>query len=331
MDNARSLCCLDSSPSVPTMKSDSQSAPVAVVGAGSVGTVLARRLVACGYQVEAVLSRTKEAARDLADRVGASIGAQVGHRLPPSVRFVVLCVPDDAIPAVANRLSILDHSWAQTIVAHTSGVRTAAALEALAQEGAAVLSFHPLQTFTPGTPPDAFEGIAIGLEGDDRAVAAGEVLAQALGAHPTRLTAEEKTRYHCAATLASNGLVALTAVVEEVFGTANVGGSDRPSATDLVAPLVEQTWSNLKRGAPEGALTGPVARGDTATVQAHLDALSEAASHLVPLYVALSTEMVRVAVRGGKLDRNQAEELLATLRDAAETEVDDESPSSPPL
>lgn len=291
---------------------------MAIVGAGAVGAALARGLVGSGYRVEAVLSRTSDAAQALADRVGAPVAGTVRDSLPTMVRLVLVCVPDEAIGDVAEALSAIDHPWGDTIVAHTAGAKTAAALGPLAEGGAATMSFHPMQTFTPDTSPEVFENTVVGLEGDDRAVAAGETLVHALGGRSVRLTPEDKARYHCAAALASNGLVALMAVVEEVLGT---DGTEEPgAAVDLVGPLVEQTWANLVEGTPEGVVTGPVARGDAETVQSHLDALKDTTPHLVPLYAALSTELVRVAVRGGHLSPAQADVLLATLREAADAE-----------
>ncbi|MFB6097667.1 MAG: NAD(P)-binding domain-containing protein, partial [Salinibacter sp.] len=148
------------------------SPPVAVVGAGAVGTPLARGLVASGYRVEAVLSRTPETAQTLADRVGASVAGTRNEALPAAVRLILISVPDDAIADVAEGLATLDHPWDETIVAHTSGAETAAVLAPVARQGAATLSFHPLQTFTEETSPEAFEDIVVGLEGEDRAVAA---------------------------------------------------------------------------------------------------------------------------------------------------------------
>ncbi|MFB6279324.1 MAG: Rossmann-like and DUF2520 domain-containing protein [Salinibacter sp.] len=308
------------------MPDPTASSPVAIVGAGAVGTPLARGLRSCGYPVAAVLSRGKGAARALADRVGAPVADTVGEALPATVRLVILCVPDDAIASVAEALAEVDHPWPDTIAAHTSGAKTAAALAPLAQQGAATMSAHPMQTFAPDTPPEAFEDIVVGLEGDERALAAGETLARALGAQPVRLTPEEKVRYHCAAVLASNGLVALMGVVDEVFGGTQEKAGGTSSPVDLVGPLVEQTWANLDDGSPEEVLTGPVQRGDEETLRAHLDALRAETPHLVPLYAALSTEMVRTAVRGGDLSPSGAEELLAVLRAAA---GDDPFPPSP--
>ena len=219
---------------------------------------------------------------------------------------------------MGEALAKVDHPWPDTTVAHTSGAKTAAALALLGEQGAATMSFHPLQTFAEDASPEAFTDVVVGLEGDDRAVAAGKTLARALGARPLRLTPEDKARYHAAAALASNGLVALLAVVEEVFSASNRDPETPGSALNLVEPLIDQTLENLHQGTLEGVLTGPVARGDEDTIRAHLDALTDETPHLVPLYAALSTEMVRVAVRGGHLSPAQADGLLDMLRTAAD-------------
>lgn len=289
--------------------------PVAVVGAGAVGTALARRLVQVGYDVRGVVSRTVDAAQALAEQVGAARASDAPGDVPSEVRLVFLCVPDDALPAVAERLVATDHTWDETVVAHTSGRQTADALAPLAAAGAPTLSFHPLQTFAPGTPPEAFEGIAIAVEGDEEGVTAGCALAEALGAHPMVLTAADKAHYHCAAALASNGLAALMGMVEEILAATSLRETE---AAELVGPLVEQTWANVREAGADGALTGPVARGDRETVAAHLDALSETTPHLVPLYAALSTEMARMAVRRGSLPPREARPLFRQLREAVQ-------------
>ena len=311
------------------MPDSSESPPVAIIGAGAVGSALARALVANGHRVEAVLSRTGGAAQALADRVGAPIADSSWDALPPTVRLVWICVPDDAIASVAGALAEIDHPWGKTIVAHTSGVQTAAVLAPLGQQGAATMSFHPLQTFTEDTAPDVFDGIVVGLEGDDRAVAAGEMLAQSLGARPVRLSSEDKALYHAAAALTSNGLVALLAVVEELFAASGNATGSSDMDLDAVGPLLQQTLENVQRKRPEGALTGPVARGDEETLKAHLEALAAQTPHLVPLYASLSTELIRVAVRGGHLRAEQAETLLHTLQAATDADTDDETPSAP--
>jgi predicted short-subunit dehydrogenase-like oxidoreductase (DUF2520 family) len=113
-------------------------------------------------------------------------------------------------------------------------------------------------------------------------------------------------------------------VVEELLGASQETFEGAFSPIDLVGPLVEQTWRNLDDGSPEGVLTGPVQRGDEETLRAHLDALVAETPHLVPLYAALSTEMVRLAVRSGDLSSTGAEDLLTVLRGAAEAASSDD-------
>lgn len=304
--------------------------PVAVVGAGAVGAPLARRLAARDYPVRAVLDRTAATARALADQVGADVGTDEAVALPSDVRLVLICVPDDAIADVAETLATVNHPWARTVVGHTSGASRAEVLAPLAERGALPFSFHPLQTFTAETAPEVFEGMTVAVEGTPDAVAVGMELARGIGARPMELSAAEKARYHCAAALASNGFAALMGVVQELVSgmkfEEHTDGTSAPAAA-VFAPLVEQTWANLKEAPAEQVLTGPVARGDQATVAMHMEALTDEMPHLVPLYAALSTEMTRLAVRGGTLTAGDADDILALLR--AYMPSDDESPTTP--
>jgi predicted short-subunit dehydrogenase-like oxidoreductase (DUF2520 family) len=125
--------------------------------------------------------------------------------------------------------------------------------------------------------------------------------------------AEAKTRYHLAAAVASNGLVALMGMVNEIIASADLDADD---GWALMQPLIERTQANVAAHAPEGALTGPAARGDLKTVNAHLEALATHLPHLLPAYAALTNEMVRLAVRSGRLDAGQAEPVLDVLHNA---------------
>ena len=289
---------------------------VAIIGAGALGSALAQRLAARGYVVEAILSRTAARARALAATVKAPVASEALDDLPDGVGFVFCCVPDDAIGTVARRLGAARSDWSGTTVAHTSGALTAAALYPLGEQGAARLSFHPLQTFTPASPPGVFDGIYVVLEGDAEAVALGTRVAGDLGAESLTLAPEAKMRYHLAASMASNFFLTLMALVGEVLADA---GIDRRQGAALMQPLVEGTWRNLIRHLPEDVLTGPIARGDRRTVSAHLDALADHLPHLIPVYAALGAEAVRVAIRSGKLDPDDAQQVLDTLHAALET------------
>ena len=202
---------------------------------------------------------------------------------------------------------------------HTSGALTAGVLAPVAEAGAAVGSWHPLQTFTASKATEAFDGIYVALEGDAPAVEAGRQLARSLGARTLALAPEAKVRYHLAASMASNYLVTLLALVAEVLGDVGLG---RQEAAALVRPLVDGTWRNLATLLPEDALTGPIVRGDAETVAGHLEALRRHLPHLVPVYAALGVEAVRLSARSGRLDDEDAQRLLDVLHAALDAGSD---------
>lgn len=221
---------------------------------------------------------------------------------------ILLAVPDDAIAAVAARLQSLGAVRSPQVVLHLSGLLDRGALAALAPSGAALGSFHPLQTIAdPAAAPERFLGAYAGLEGDARAIRAGHALADALGMHSVELPASAKPLYHAAATLVAGGTVAL-------FGAAGAlaarAGVDEATVHQLYLALLRGATENLAAlGSAGAALTGPVRRGDVATVAAHLDALEPAERRL---YVAVSLVALRLA-RAEGLDAEAADRIERLL------------------
>ena len=283
---------------------------VAIVGAGAVGRALGLRLAEGGYPIRAVVSRTRASAETLARVLGAPVASD---RLGDigDAPLVLLCASDDAVADIAETLTGARRTWTDTVVAHTSGALPAAVLQPLADEGASVLSFHPLQTISHDASPSALDGVYVGLEGDPRGVAAGIELAVRLGMRYLVLSPEAKARYHLAATMTSNFAVTLVGMVQEVLSSLDIG---RDQAMALLAPLLQGTLDNLKTSSPEDAITGPVVRGDLATLRQHGLALREHLPHLVPAYAALSVETVRLAVRSGRLDADRADRVLDLMQ-----------------
>jgi predicted short-subunit dehydrogenase-like oxidoreductase (DUF2520 family) len=185
--------------------------------------------------------------------------------------LVLIAVPDDAIGAVAADLARGQAVGERHVVLHLSGLLDRDALRALGVTEAALGSFHPLQSIAdPSTASARLRGAFAGLEGDARALDAGERLAGTLGMHPVRLAPGAKAAYHAGAVIASNYIVVLASVAE---GLALKAGVPPAEARALYLPLMQGTVANLALG-PASALTGPVRRGDAATVRLHLAALA---------------------------------------------------------
>jgi predicted short-subunit dehydrogenase-like oxidoreductase (DUF2520 family) len=224
---------------------------VGVVGPGRVGTALARALSEAGVEVEGPAGR--------------------GER-PAGCDAIVLCVPDGEIAAAAEVVTA-----AAPLVGHTSG---ATSLSALAHTGVPAFGLHPLQSFAhPGV---RFEGAGAAVAGTTpEALEFATALAERLGMKPFEIDDDGRAAYHAAASVASNFLVTLQAAAETIAAGAGLGRQD---ARELLVPLVRQTLENVAELGPEAALTGPIARGDDATVEAQRAAVEEAAPELLALF-----------------------------------------------
>lgn len=306
--------------------------PTVVVGAGAVGSALARALHEHGAPIIGIVSRTHADAAALASKVDAEHVSSSVTQIPPATKRVLICVPDQQLDQVAGELAraSLAHPW---IAAHTSGAHAAEVLAPLRAAGAALLSIHPLQTFTNETPPSAFQGIWMTLEGDENAYGYGEALAKGLGASPQHLESGAKPLYHLSAVLASNGFVALLAAAQHVWENA---GLEPSKAFNALSPLVERTWMNIQNNGTD-ALTGPAARGDHKTIATHIAALhasserprgeevlpEEAKSRVMEqnmemerLYASLTNVMIQLQRQAGKLSQRDAVRVQNILKNS---------------
>ena len=237
-----------------------------MVGGGRLGSALAGALGAAGIEVLGPVARGEQ---------------------PPPADALLLCVPDAEIAAAAE-LS----AGRAPLVGHTSG---ATPLSALSAAGGDAFGLHPLQTFAGGEPPARFRGAGCAVAGTTpAAVAFATTLADALGMHSFEITDEARPAYHAAASIASNFLVTLMAAAEEASA---VAGIEPGEARALLAPLVRSTVENWVALGPERALTGPLARGDEATVEAQRRALERSAAHLLPLFDELAERTRALAGR----------------------------------
>ena len=259
---------------------------VAIIGAGRVGHSLARALTRCGCIVKLI-----------------------GREVPDVDQsdLVLIAVPDDAIEEVAGALARSRTVSSGQVVLHTSGLRDRMALAALGSTGAALGSWHPLQTFAAaGGDPGALAGSPAVIEGDARALEAGRWLAGRLHLRPViEISAAAKPAYHAAAVFASNYLVALAEIATRLGAAAGAGDA----AAEMFMPLMRRTLANCS-STGAASLTGPIRRGDAGTVALHLATLT---GNDRTLYMSLGRETLRLAREAGlEPDRASAIERLLT-------------------
>ena len=279
------------------------------IGAGTVGTALAKTLSERGYPVVAVYSRTLSSAERLAQMVDGCRSVDSAQAVASAADLVFVTTPDDAVgPVVAG----IEWRPGQSVV-HCSGADSVDTLEPARRAGANVGAFHPLQTFA--SVEQAISNIAgstFALEGEEPLLSTLKEMAAALDGQAIELGAGAKVLYHAAAVIACNYLVTLVKLATDLWQTFEVAPDE---ATQALLPLLRGTIANIDRVGIPQCLTGPIARGDTGTVRKHLGAMEKAAPALLPTYRDLGRQTVPVALAEGKIDRKQAEELLSLLAD----------------
>jgi predicted short-subunit dehydrogenase-like oxidoreductase (DUF2520 family) len=223
--------------------------------------------------------------------------------------LLLIATPDDAIPAAARHVAGLDAVRQHHVVLHLSGLLDCTALAALEPTGAALGSFHPLQTIAdPASAPRQLAGACAGVEGDARAIEAGEELARMLGMHPVTIAATAKPLYHAAAVIAGNYPAVLASIAERLARAAGIAPA---LAGRMYLPLIAGAAENLLAVGPGQALTGPVRRGDLETLHRHLAALPP---DLLSLYRVLGLEAVQLAAAQG-LDAASAAAVRRVLEE----------------
>ncbi|GAA5092834.1 DUF2520 domain-containing protein [Microbacterium yannicii] len=221
---------------------------IAIVGDGRMGRSLVAALRGAGADVRGPLGR------------GAT-----AH----DADLVLLAVPDAEIAAAAH------HIAAGRLVGHLSGATT---LEPLAPHEA--LGIHPLMAVA--SDDASFAGVPAAVAGSSpRALEAAEALAQALGMTPFQIDDVDRAAYHAAASIASNFLVTLEGFADGLAATAGVPRT-------AFAPLVRATVENWQAQGAASALTGPIARGDDATVARQRAAVAERMPERLALFDALA-------------------------------------------
>ena len=264
-----------------------------IIGAGKVGRVLGRLFVASGaLALQDVLTRSGDSATAAVAFMGAGSGVRAITQMRPADVWM-LAVSDDQIEPACAALASVIHPGA--IVFHCSGAKSSLDLAAATRAGALAASVHPIRSCAdPVQVAATFGGTFCGMEGDACALALLGAAFAAIGARPVPIDAAAKTVYHAASVFASNYLVT---VLDAALRAYQAAGIDDQVARELAAPLAAETLENVLRMGPSQALTGPIARGDVATVARQQDALDAWDRPTGELYRALALATGALAAR----------------------------------
>lgn len=262
-----------------------------IVGAGHVGRTLGRLFAAHGaFTVQDVLTRSPDSAARAVAFIGAGRAVAGLAELRPAAAWM-LAVGDDAIAPTCAALAGAG-LLKDAVVFHCSGAKASDELRA---PGALVASVHPVRSFAdPDAVAAAFAGTWCGVEGDAGALALLGPAFEAIGARLVAIDAAAKTVYHAASVFAANYLVT---VLDAALRAYVAAGVPEAVARELAQPLASETLANVFRLGPAAALSGPVARGDLATVARQQAAVAHWDAPTGRLYEALVEATTALAER----------------------------------
>lgn len=284
---------------------------LSIIGAGKVGSVLARFFKQKGWYIERIIDRSEEAAKALGAQVQSSRYSERIDSIRGDENIIMISVPDDVIAGVVSEIVMHARVSNSTAIFHTSGLHSSDTLLPLKEAGCTTFSLHPIQTFFSREMDERLcEGIGAGIEGDESGVAAGFELVHQLGWKPLRVTKEMKPMYHAACVFAANYLTTLAEISADLLSrSSRLEGR----AIDYILPMMNAALEAIKTASPRDVLTGPVARAQVETIQDHLNILSFHAPDDYELYIELALQSARIAFEGKKISSKQYAEMTTSL------------------
>lgn len=281
---------------------------ISIIGRGAVGSALVDFFRQSDYSLRSVWGHRKEECFLMSDEKEVKPNYSFPLSSSDLGEIVFIAVPDDKIAEVANQLSNRKIDWSRLSAVHLSGAKSSDILSSIKVKGGTVASMHPLQTFTKDDSDDRFGDIYISLEGDEEVVEKLEEIVRDFGAYSFKLTPDQKRSMHIAAVFASNYLVSLMDVVDQIISKNGI-----ENGLQILAPIIRQTFSNIEEKGTEKSLSGPVKRGDLNTIKQHLSDLDDAPELTKKLYKNLGLQALNITQKSGQLSPDQIKELKDLL------------------
>ena len=268
---------------------------IGIAGAGRVAQAMGRLLLDRGFPVSCIASRDAERASAAAMFLGRGVRAVGYCEIAQHTRRILIAVPDSAVADVSNLIA--DAGIRGGIALHTCGTKGPDALQRLMDRGVSCGTIHPLQTIVNAEQGvRALCGCAFAVDGDGPAIRWAEEIAAKFEGEVLRVPPELRPLYHAGAVMASNYLVGLIGAAQHLM---EMAGVRREGSLRALAPLLRATLENVLQQGPVAALTGPIERGDSETVAAHLLALGTAPEQIQLLYRAAGLEVLEIALARG--------------------------------
>ncbi len=239
-----------------------------IIGAGRVGCSMGKYLTDRGKAVTGYYSQTYENAAAAAEFTGTDSFRRMEELVALSDTLLIT-TPDDQIGTVWDRMKGM--SIDGRVICHCSGSLSSDVFKGIDEKKACGASIHPMLAFR-----DRFSSYGqlnkcfFTLEGNPDALQQLEGLLEELGNPYCMIRAGDKAKYHCAASILSNDVLAL---LDMGFGLLEQCGFAKENAVDAASALVRGNVENVLANGTLSSMTGPILRGDASTVEKHLGVL----------------------------------------------------------
>ena len=285
---------------------------IGIIGAGKVGSALAIGLAREKFPIEGVFNKTDNPVNMLGKKIGVSFKNSL-KEVVSKADTIFITLPDDKLEEMSLRISeqIDTEDIKGKVFLHCSGACTSGVLSAIATKGGFTGSLHPIQTFA-----DRQEGwrglynIYFGFEGSHEAQKAAEIIVKAFCGQLLLIDSDAKPLYHAAACVLSNYSVALSYIAAALLRSA---GLDTEAGIKAFVPLSLKTVKNIELLGPEGALTGPISRGDSCVIAQHLDAMEKKCPQFIEAYKTLGRTALDIALKKGSISEENERRLRELL------------------
>ena len=285
--------------------------PIGIVGTGRVAQTLGRLLSENGRPVAAIAGRNPGRTALAALFIGGRATPVTIEELPALSSHVLIAVSDRGVEPVAEILA--KSGFRCGVALHTCGAKGPQALAVLENQGVSCGALHPIQSFASAEQGVAsVVGSSFGIDGNPEALRWASSIVALMGGRSLRISPQHRGLYHAAAVMASS----YRALIYAAVAILAAAGVERSTALMALAPLVRTSGENSLDLGPVEALTGPIERGDNATVLAHLEDLRSLPDPVRRLYCSAGELVVQMASLRGLQDAKAAEiqEMLRTVQ-----------------
>ncbi len=234
-----------------------------IIGSGNVATHLAIALFKNGHQVLQVYSRNFDNAQSLAHKIGATAITSLSQ-IHFNVEVIIIAVNDDAVEVVLNELNAY-FQQNQPIILHTSGTLPITVLSATAKNYGVL---YPIQTLSKNVVIN-FLNVPLSVEGNNSDTEQTLLqIANSLSNSVYKINSNQRKTLHIAAVFACNFTNFFYAIADDLLQQNNL-------SFEILKPLILETANKIIKNSPQQVQTGPAARNDQGTINAHLAALAE--------------------------------------------------------